>query len=92
MNHTSQLEAFIYFSNSGSVSGSGSGSGSGFRFRFRIRISVFSIRPNEIPLLIHHYLIYFQDILRTLLGKKGKYIKFAQVCALLPLWKFFMLN
>ena len=30
MNHTSQLEAFIYFSNSGSVSGSGSGSGSGF--------------------------------------------------------------
>ena len=34
MNHTSQLEAFIYFSNSGSVSGSGSGSGfrSGSRF------------------------------------------------------------
>ena len=31
MNHTSQLEAFIYFSNSVSVSGSGSGSGSGFR-------------------------------------------------------------
>ena len=41
MNHTSQLEAFIYFSNSGSVSGSGSGSG----FRFRIQISWFSIRP-----------------------------------------------
>ena len=41
MNHTSQLEAFIYFSNSGS------GSGSGFRFRFRIRISVFSIRPRN---------------------------------------------
>ena len=44
MNHTFQLEAFIYFSNSGC------GSGFWFRFRFRIRISRFSIRPAKVDL------------------------------------------
>ena len=43
VNHTSQLEVFIYFS--------GSGSGSGFRFRFRIRISRFAIRPARLRII-----------------------------------------
>ena len=55
MNHNSQLEAFIYFSNS--VSGSGSGSGSGFRFRIPV--------PVLVPVPDPDFLVFHTPILVT---------------------------
>ena len=70
MNHTSQLEAFIYFSNSGSGSGSGSGfrfripvpdSGSGFRFRIPVPDSGSGFRF-RIPVPVLDFLVFHTPV------------------------------